>query len=233
MEINLDTNINNYLYINYMLECEGKDNGKSKSYLEREQTTTTRKWETKKIISRNYPAYTPPKPEPFNFKLFLLIKYIVAYCEKIKREEAKKIGNNCNYNSNPNQKYVRVNKELCDNATNDNYYAKINLIALKGAMSSLTPKAFELWIYFSKNQDKYDFYLSKVDFLSWSNVKSSSYFNAFKELEEQGYLIPTDTEKAECKRYNFYEIPREEQKQPVEITVNKIPEYVEHRTFNF
>lgn len=37
MEINLDTNINNYVYINYMLECEGNDNDKSKSYLEREQ----------------------------------------------------------------------------------------------------------------------------------------------------------------------------------------------------
>ena len=42
MEINLNTNINNYLYINYMLECE-RDNDKSKEPLEREQTTTRRK----------------------------------------------------------------------------------------------------------------------------------------------------------------------------------------------
>lgn len=73
MEINLDTNINNYVYINYMLECEGNDNDKSKSYLEREQTTTRRKWEYKKIISRNYPAYTFYKMT----KIFLIIAHIV------------------------------------------------------------------------------------------------------------------------------------------------------------
>ena len=87
-------------------------------------------------------------------------------------------------------------------------------------MHSLTPKAFELWIYFSKNQDKHSFYLSKVDFLNWSNIKSSSYFNAFNELVAGNYLIPIDKESNEPKHYNFYEIPKEDDKEII-ITVNK------------
>ena len=50
-----------------------------------------------------------------------------------------------------NQKKIKINKEKCDNSNIDNYYAKINLKALQSAMHTLTPKAFELWIYFSKN----------------------------------------------------------------------------------
>jgi len=68
------------------------------------------------------------------------------------------------YNSNPNQKKIKINKEKCNN---DNIYATINLKALQFAMHTLSPKAFELWIYFSKNQDKHTFFLSKIDFLNW------------------------------------------------------------------
>ena len=93
------------------------------------------------------------------------------------------------------------------------FIPKINLIALKEAMHSLTPKAFELWLYFSKNQNGYSFYLSKVDFLNWSNIASTSYYNAFNELVKGNYLIPVDKENQEPKRYNFFEIPREEEKE--------------------
>lgn len=46
-----------------------------------------------------------------------------------------------NYNSNANQRSITTHKEKCDK---DNIYTAINLEALKKAMSSLTPKAFEL-----------------------------------------------------------------------------------------
>jgi len=89
-------------------------------------------------------------------------------------------------------------------------------------MHTLTPKAFELWIYFSKNQDGHKFYLSKVDFLNWSNVSASSYKNAFDELKDRGYLIPIDKEKAEPLQWNFYEVPTVlDDEQPLQITVNK------------
>ena len=88
-------------------------------------------------------------------------------------------------------------------------------------MHSLTPKAFELWLYFSKNQNGHSFYLSKVDFLNWSNIASTSYYNAFNELVKGNYLIPVDKENQEPKRYNFFEIPREEEKKHIFVTVNK------------
>ena len=123
------------------------------------------------------------------------------------------------FNSNPNQRHITIAKELCDT---QNLYAKINLSALQHAMHTLTPKAFELWIYFSKNQDGHKFYLSKVDFLNWSNVSASSYKNAFDELKDRGYLIPIDKEKAEPLQWNFYEVPTViDDDLPVQITVNK------------
>lgn len=128
---------------------------------------------------------------------------------------------NEHFESNPNQRYIKVNKETTDQ---DNYYAKINLVALKEAMHSLTPKAFELWVYFSKNQDKHSFYLSKVDFLNWSNIASTSYYNAFNELVKGNYLIPIDKENKEPKKFEFYEIPREEEKENAFVTVNKATE---------
>ena len=120
-----------------------------------------------------------------------------------------------NYNSNPNQRSITTHKAKTDNECKENYYAKINLNALQKAMSSLTPKAFELWIYLSKNQDNHFFWLSKVDFLSWSNVKSTSYYEAFNELKQNGYLIE---KKDGNNQYDFYEIPQEEK---IGITVHK------------
>ena len=120
-----------------------------------------------------------------------------------------------NYNSNPNQRCITTHKEATDDKSDKNYYAKINLNALRNAMSSLTPKAFELWIYLSKNQDNHFFWLSKVDFLSWSTVKSSSYYEAFNELKKLGYLVE---KKEGSNQYDFYEKPKEEK---VGITVHK------------
>lgn len=121
-----------------------------------------------------------------------------------------------NYNSNPNQKSITVHKEQTNNECENNYYAKINLNALHKAMSSLTAKAFELWIYMSKNQDNHFFWLSKVDFLSWSSFSGSSYNEAVKELISLGYLVQRENE---GNHFDFYEIPKEEEL--IGITVHK------------
>lgn len=119
-----------------------------------------------------------------------------------------------NYNSNPNQRSITVHKELTNNKCEDNYYAKINLNALHKAMSSLSAKAFELWIYLSKNQDNHFFWLSKVDFLSWSTFKKSAYYEAFDELKDLGYLV----ERNKSNQFDFYEMPKEEK---IGITIHK------------
>lgn len=118
-----------------------------------------------------------------------------------------------NYNSNPNQRSITTHKEKCNT---DNKYAAINLEALQKAMKVLTPKAFELWIYLSKNKDEHFFWLSKVDFLAWSNIKSSSYYAAFDELKDLGYLIEKEKD---SNQYDFYEIARTKEK--VGITPHK------------
>ena len=110
------------------------------------------------------------------------------------------------YNSNPNQRSITVHNAPTDE---NNYYAKINLKALQYAMSSLTPKAFELWIYISKNQEKHFFWLSKVDCLMWCNMKDTSYHNAFRELVDKGYLVQIKN----TNKYNFYELPKEKQEE--------------------
>ena len=120
-----------------------------------------------------------------------------------------------NYNSNPNQRSINIHKEITNDNVKENYYAKINLNALKHAMSELTPKTFELWVYLSKNRDNHFMWLSKTDFLSWSNVGVTSYYNAFNELKNKGYLVC----KENCdNQYDFYEVPKEEK---VGITVHK------------
>ena len=119
------------------------------------------------------------------------------------------------YISNPNQREITTHKQPTDNKDKDNYYAKINLNALQKAMSSLTPKAFELWIYLSKNVDSHKFWLSKVDFLSWANVGETSYYNAFNELVKLGFLVQRQ---GTTNRYDFYEKPIEKE---IEITIHK------------
>lgn len=86
----------------------------------------------------------------------------------------------------PNQKKIKINKEICDSS---NLYATINLDALHAAMKDLTKiGAFKLWLYLSKNQDGYEFDLSCVDCGAWG-IKKDTYHNAVNELISRGYLI--------------------------------------------
>ena len=86
----------------------------------------------------------------------------------------------------PNQKKIKINKEICDSS---NLYATINLEALHAAMKDLTKiGAFKLWMYLSKNQDGYEFDLSCVDCGTWG-IKRDSYHGAVNELIDKGYLV--------------------------------------------
>ena len=56
------------------------------------------------------------------------------------------------------------------------------------AANSLSPAAFKLFLYLSKNQDGYKNYFSPTDFLNSFNMTERSYRNAKQELIEKGYL---------------------------------------------
>jgi hypothetical protein len=60
--------------------------------------------------------------------------------------------------------------------------------------------AFQLWIYFAKNQDNYTFALSSKDVENTFGMKIKQYNNAIKTLIDKGYLVNT-----EANNYTFYE----------------------------
>lgn len=116
-----------------------------------------------------------------------------------------------------NQRVITTNKEPCSKKSAEEYYTPINLKALELAMSSLSPNAFKMWVYLGKNQNNYTFALSKVDTLKWCGFSKGTYKNAFDELENKGFLVK---QKEGSNHYDFYEIPKEEEDQPV-ITIHK------------
>lgn len=98
-----------------------------------------------------------------------------------------------------NQKAVQIFKTKCDK---NNLYAKINLEALQSAMKELKKVgAFKLWLYFAKNQDKYQFDLSCEDCKRWG-VKTDSFHTGINELIDKGYL-----RKVSGNFYIFHEMP--------------------------
>lgn len=102
----------------------------------------------------------------------------------------------------PNQKVIKVNKEVCNS---NNYYAAINLKALESAALDLQSGAFKLWVYFAKNQNNFQFALSSKDVEQSFGIKIKQYNNAIYELIVKGYLV------CDCgNRFNFYEIPHRE-----------------------
>lgn len=98
----------------------------------------------------------------------------------------------------PNQRKVYVEKGICDAA---NKYTAINLNALFHAMNDLKKgSSFKLWMYFAKNQNGYEFDLSRVDCNEWG-IKTDSYHSAFEDLTQKGYL-----ENTKGNRYIFHEL---------------------------
>ena len=102
--------------------------------------------------------------------------------------------------SSENQKIVIIKKEPCDK---NNLYAVINLKALRVAMIVLRNESFRIWCYLAKNQNKYQFDLSKEACDSWG-IKKDSYYTHVKTLIAKGYLVPI---REGSNHYLFHELP--------------------------
>ena len=99
-----------------------------------------------------------------------------------------------NYKTVPNQKVIKIkDKQKCDK---QNTYATFNLKALNHAMADLDAGAFKMWMYLDKNQDGYEFALSRKDCKDNFGISKSQYDTALKKLEEKGYLV--------CEGGNYY-----------------------------
>ena len=106
------------------------------------------------------------------------------------------------------QKTVKVYKEPCDKR---NFYTAINLTALSKAAKVLDGDAFKMWVYFSKNQHRYEFQLSSKHAEEAFSLSKRRYDNAVKELIEKGFLVDSNTDPNEVKNsWSFYEIPLED-----------------------
>lgn len=103
-----------------------------------------------------------------------------------------------NYKTVPNQKVVKVNKEVCNK---QNIYATINITAMEKAAQELAAGAFKLWVYFAKNQHGYEFALSSKEIEANFGIKIKQYNNAVDELIEKGYLV----QQGESNSYLFME----------------------------
>lgn len=105
----------------------------------------------------------------------------------------------------PNQKKVIIHKSACDNKSESNYYAKINLSAIDEAAKDLKPSTFCIWIYIAKNNENYkNFNLSMKDVCIWCNISENTYRSCIEELIKKNYLI----QEGNSNNYHFYDKPQ-------------------------
>ena len=111
----------------------------------------------------------------------------------------------------PNQRILEIKKSPCDDKKPENKYTKNNLEALEEMVKTLTEAgSIKLYLYIAKNQETIQgtnwdqMALSSKDFCSWAGVSKPTYIEAFKDLEEKGFLVRRSEE---SNRYTFYDRP--------------------------
>ena len=89
----------------------------------------------------------------------------------------------------------------------NNPYNSYNRCALQSAMNNLSHSALKLYLYFGNYKDMpTGIYLSKQDALNATGLSEKSYFSAFKELKEKGYIIKDESTNI-SDSYILYETP--------------------------
>ena len=112
----------------------------------------------------------------------------------------------------PNQRVISLNKSECNQQYQNHYYT-MNMRALDNAMLELNKVgSIKLYLYLIKHNPKelakkgYEYWMmSCKDFCSWAGVSKPTYLDAFKDLEEKGFLVQrTDGSGI----YDFYDNPK-------------------------
>ena len=119
----------------------------------------------------------------------------------------------------PNQKVVRIEKAPCNK---NNKYTMINLDALNKAMNDLSNAELGVWLYFAKNQNGYEFALSRQDAAEW-NISKTTYHRAIKTFIDKKYLV---ADKPNSNHYTFHEIPEKGidfEKQETKAAPDEVP----------
>lgn len=109
------------------------------------------------------------------------------------------------YKTVPNQRIVKmppVGERIRDK---EHLYGMFSIEAAQKVAKDLGASAFVLYMYFQKNQDCYEFALSKEDVSNWGLGKTA-YTNAFNALVANGYLVRKDEN---SNIYYFHEFPED------------------------
>ena len=101
--------------------------------------------------------------------------------------------------TSPNQRRITIHK-----ADKQKGYTKIDTQACKRAMATLGYSAFMLYMYFCMNATNFQLILSAAALCAETNLKRNTYYVAFKELVDTGYLVCKPG--TEC-LFDFYEDP--------------------------
>jgi len=102
------------------------------------------------------------------------------------------------------EKKVIVHKAITDNK---HFYFTSNIEAFSEVIKNLhSIGAIKLFLYLSKNQNKYSLTLTEDEFCNWANEDNEAFNSGFDELIKNGYLIESlDSEDNSCNIYNFYD----------------------------
>lgn len=119
-----------------------------------------------------------------------------------------------------NQRVIQVNKSPTDK---QHIYTANNLEALDEASKNIQSiGGYKLYIYIAKNQNKYVFALSKVDFMKWSGLGKKAYTTGFYELVDKGYLIQDEVYPT---KYKFYDTPQNKEKSKIDNVIITYADY--------
>lgn len=114
------------------------------------------------------------------------------------------------YHTSPNQKSVITKKTVSDASSP---YGICNVSAVLTAASSLSDRAFKLYMRMNLHQDGFTYALSPVEISKSTGMRDKRYRDAVKELVEKGYLVQSEKYKA---LFTFYEYPQQDNRQNME-----------------
>ena len=104
--------------------------------------------------------------------------------------------------SYPNQRVITINREPCTRG-----FLQIQNENWQDACRRLRPQAFALYLYLAANANNFKLELSQADVTHSIGMPRSTYYDQFKVLENNGYLVFNGKN-----GYDFYEIPQEKVK---------------------
>lgn len=111
------------------------------------------------------------------------------------------------YHSSPNQKSV-ITKKTVSGAGSP--YGICNVSAVLTAASTLSDRAFKLYMRMNLHQDGFTYALSPVEISKSTGMSDKRYRDAVKELVEKGYLVQSEKHNS---LFTFYEYPQQDNRQ--------------------